>query len=194
MTLHWLSATNLDAKLAAGRVSAREQASYLAGSFVVWMIPGYLFIIPSLSPDDTKWFFGMWFYEFAMLLLVNVAGTFYCLGKCHVDAKRNFLVDFSCLYLPVSVTTLIVTWAAFHGLLALRGPWLLLLERAFDRPPALLGAFASVRFFEVLRFLAIVGSGFAVFYRIGRHMARVAAMRRSGAAASQSAPRTMPAG
>jgi hypothetical protein len=194
MTLHWLSATRLEAQLAAGRVTAREQAFYLASGFVVWMIPGYLFIIPSLSPDDTKWFFGMWFYEFAMLVLVNVAGTFYCLGKCHVDPRRNFLVDFSCLYLPVSVTTLIVTWGVFHGLLALRGPWLLLLERAFERPPALLGAFASVRFFELLRFLAIVGSAFAVFYRTGRHMARVAAMRRTGAGAPPAVPRTMPAG
>ena len=180
MTLHWLSATNLDVKLAAGRVTPREQALYLATGFIVWLIPGYLFVTPSLSPDDPKWFFGLWFYEFAMIVLTTFAGAFYCLRKCHVDPKRNFLIDFSCLYLPVSVTTLAVTWGTFHALVALRGPWLLLLERAFDRPPQLLSALASVRFFELLRFFAIVGSNFAAFYRIGRHMGKIAELRQSG--------------
>lgn len=59
MTLHWLSPTNLGAKLAAGQVGAREQALYLAGSFVVWLLPGYLFIIPSRWPDDPVWFYGL---------------------------------------------------------------------------------------------------------------------------------------
>jgi hypothetical protein len=193
MTLHWLSAANLDADLAAGRVGARAQAFYLAGSFVVWLLPGYLFIIPSPRMVDPSWFFAMWLYEFAMMVLVSIAGTYYCLGKCRVDPRRNFLVDFSCLYLPVSVTTLVVTWSVFHGLLALRGPWLDLLLRLYERPPAVLSSLASVRFFETLRFLAIVGSNFAVFYRIGRHMARVARMRQSGAAPSDAARRAAPA-
>jgi hypothetical protein len=171
VTVHWLSASNLDAKLAAGRVTAREQALYLIGGF----------IMPSPAAEDPKWFFGMWLYELAMMVLVTVAGVLYCLGKCHVDPKRNFLVDFSCLYLPVSVTTLVVAWGAFHALAALRGPWLELLLRFSDRPPQSLSNLASVRFFDLLRFLAIVGSNFAVFYRIGRHMGRIAELRQADA-------------
>jgi hypothetical protein len=184
VTLHWLSPTNLGAKLAAGRVTAREQALYLAGSFVVWLLPGYLFIIPARWPDDPAWFYGLWFYELAMLVLISVAGTLYCLDKCRVDPRRNFLVDFSCLYFPVSLTTLVVTWAIFYVLVALRRPWLAFLVVAFERPPMLLSNLASGRFFEILVFLAIVGANFAVFYRIGRHMARIGALRRSGAVPS----------
>lgn len=187
MTVHWLSAANLDAELAEGRVGPREQASYLAGSFVVWLLPGYLFIIPARWPDDPAWFYGLWFYEFAMMVLVSIAGTLYCLAKCHVDPRRNFLVDFSCLYLPVSVTTLTVAWTVFYALVALRRPWLAFLVAAFDRPPAFLSSFASGRFFEVLVFLAIVGANFAVFYRIGRHMAHIAELRQSGASSSAAA-------
>jgi hypothetical protein len=194
MTLHWLSATNLGAKLAAGHVSAREQALYLAGSFVVWLLPGYLFIVPARWPEDPVWFYGLWFYELAMMVLISVAGALHCLDKCRVDARRNFLVDFSCLYLPVSVTTLTAAWAIFYALVALRRPWLELLLAVFDRPPAFLSGLASGRFFQLLVFFAIVGSNFAVFYRIGRHMARISELRQSGAASrAPAAPDSAPA-
>jgi hypothetical protein len=193
MTLHWLSAANLGAKLAAGHVSAREQAYYLAGSFVVWLLPGYLFIIPSRGPDDTAWFYGLWFYELAMMALISVAGTLYCLDKCRVDPRRNFLVDFSCLYLPVSVTTLTVTWTIFYLLLALRRPWLGLLLFVFERPPAFLSNLASGRFFELLAFFGIVGANFAIFYRIGRHMARVSELRSGAVSPTAAAPGAAPA-
>jgi hypothetical protein len=194
MTLHWLSATHLDAKLAAGHVSAREQAYYLAGSFVVWLLPGYLFIIPSRGSEDTVWFYGLWFYELAMMVLISVAGTLHCMGKCRVDPRRNFLVDFSCLYLPVSVTTLTVTWTIFYLLLALRRPWLGLLLFVFDRPPAFLSNLASAQFFELLAFFGTVGANFAIFYRIGRHMARISGLRSGAVSSAAATPSAAPAG
>jgi len=178
MTVHFISSRNLRARLAADAVGAREQAVYLAGSFIIWIIPVYLFVSPPPSGIEKTWFYGMWFYEFALMVLLYAAGTFFCLAKCHVHPKRNFLIDFGCLYLPVSVTTLVVTWALFHAIVTLLPWWLTRLS--FDSEPTeWFLTLTSARFFDLLRFLAIVGGTFAVFYRIGRHIEHIARARAS---------------
>ena len=176
MTIHLFSARKLRERLAVGAVTPREQAIYLAGSFVVWMIPGYLFIAPPPSGLSQSWFYGMWFYEFAMLVLIYTAGVFYCLANCLVHPKQNFLIDFSCLNLPVSVTTLAVTWALFH-LLATVFPWWLTTLPFENELSGWLFWVTSPRLFDLLRFVAIVGSSFAVIYRVGRHMRHIGLAR-----------------
>jgi hypothetical protein len=178
MTIHFFSAKKLRARLALGAVGAREQAFYLAGSFIVWIVPAYLFVAPPPSSIEQTWFYGMWFYEFALLVLIYAAGTYFCLAKCHVDPKRHFMIDFGCLYLPVSVTTLLVTWLLFH-LIATLLPWTLIRLSFDDEPTQWFLLLTSARFFDLVRFLAVVGAAFAVFYRIGRHMAHVAEARAS---------------
>lgn len=182
MTLHPISAGRLAARLASGKVTAQEQACYLAGTFVLSMLPAYLFITPPLMEMDPQWFYPMWFYELALLIVVNVAGVAYCLGKCYVQPSRHFLVDFSCLNFPILLTTIVVTWALFwaiaFGRFELAHWWM-------DRYPQDPGShdwplyFASARFFDLIRLVAMVGAGFAVFYRTGRHMERVADLRAS---------------
>jgi len=48
--------------------------------------------------------------------------VFYCLARCRVAPKTNFLIDFGCLYAPVSVTTLLIAWGIFHVYASLI-PW-----------------------------------------------------------------------
>jgi hypothetical protein len=178
MTIHFFSAKKLRARLALGAVGAREQAFYLAGSFIVWIVPGYLFLIPAPSGINQTWFYGMWFYEFALSVLIYAVGIYFCLAKCHVHPKRNFMIDFGCLYFPVSVTTLLVTWLLFHVIATLL-PWSLT-QLSFDvEPTQWFLLLTSARFFDLMRFLAVVGAAFAVFYRIGRHMEHVARARAS---------------
>ena len=188
MTLYLFSARKLRERLAVGAVTAREQAIYLAGSFVVWLMPGYLFIIPPPSGVSPSWFYGMWFYEFAMLVLIYTAGVFYCLANCHVHPKQNFLIDFSCLNLPVSVTTLAVTWGLFH-LLATAFPWWLTTLSFDSEPPTWLLWVTSTRFFDLLRFFAIVGASFAIIYRVGRHIRHIALAREAANPAPNTATR-----
>ena len=177
MTLHFIRAARLREKLVAGIVTPQEQAAYMAGSFAVWLLPGYLFVIPTPSGITAAWFYGLWFYELAMLLLISIAGTFYCLSKCQTKPSINFLIDFSCLYFPISLTTIVVAWSVFH-LFATGLPFVLTRLTFESEPSAWLLMITSARFFDLLRFLTLVGTNFVVFWRLAKHM-HVASMARA---------------
>ena len=182
MTLYPLSARKLGAKLASGAVTAQEQAFYLAGSLVLWLLPAYLFIDPGPLEPDPWWSYSMWFYEFAVLVVITIVGVQYCLRKCHIEPSRHFLVDFSCLYFPVSLTTLVVAWALFwaitYGRFQLLNWWIDYYpsDRALPRWPLIFG---SARFSDLMRFLAIAGCNFVVYYRISGHIEQIAQLRES---------------
>ena len=175
------AALSLGALLDPGTVTAQEQAFYLAGGFVLWLSHAYLYIDPGLQGRDPWWFYSMWFYEFALLIVISVAGVMYCLGKARIEPSRHFLIDFSCLYFPISLTTLVVVWALFWAINLGRLPvilwWIdhLPLDRELSRWPLMFDS----RFSDLIRFLAVVVCNFVVFYRIGRHIGRIAQLRES---------------
>ena len=156
--------------LVAGRIAAPDQSRYLAASFLIWIIPAYLFLFPAPRTGEPQFFWPTWLIEFALVVVFCVAGIRYCLRRCRVDPDRNFLVDFSCLNAPVSLTTLLVFWGAFYlvteGLLRLLG------GMTFDDD--------SARLYDVLRVFVSAGSVLAVFLRIGNHMNRISLLRGSG--------------
>jgi hypothetical protein len=177
MTLHLLSAQRLGKRLGAGEVSPQEQAFYLSASFVLWLLPSYLLIAPAADVHAWSIPFGLWFYELGTLVLMYVFGVLYCLARCHVEPKKNYLIDFSCLYAPISLTTLVVVWGIFHIYASLIPIWLQ--KFSFDSPPRLLELIYSARFFDLMRFLTIVGATFLVLVRIGNHMELVSRFRLS---------------
>jgi hypothetical protein len=177
MTLHLLSAERLGKRLGAGEVSPQEQAFYLSASFILWLLPGYLLLTPPVDVHAWPIPFGLWFYEAGTLVVMYVIGVLYCLARCHVEPKKNFLIDFSCLYAPISLTTLVVVWGIFHIYASLIPN---LLQRvSFDSPSRLLDFIYSARLFDLMRFLAVVGATFLVLVRVGNHMELVSRLRLS---------------
>ena len=160
MAIRLFSARGVGDDLAAGRITARDQSLYLIASFLIWIIPAYLFLIPTPRTIDPQFFWLVWLIELALVILFCVMGIGYCLGKCRVDPTRHFLVDFSCLNAPISLTTLAIVWIAFYILTEL--PWL-----------------ASSRAYDIVRMLASAGAVLVVFLRIGKHMNRVSLIRES---------------
>src|SRR6188768_1384531 len=114
MPLHPFSAHRLSDELAAHRVTPREQAMYVAISFAVSLVLAYLFIVPQVQTSSSSFQTGLWAYEALGLLAINTAGVFYCLRRCWVAPERNFVIDFSCLYAPVSLVVYVVVWATFY--------------------------------------------------------------------------------
>jgi hypothetical protein len=169
MAIRLISAKRVDDDLAAGRITAREQSLYLIASFLIWIIPAYLFLFPTPRTDDFHFFWAVWLIELAFLVLFCVVGIGFCLGKCRVDPTRHFLVDFSCLNAPVSLTTLTIVWGGFY---ILTEPVFALLSGTF---PWL----TSSRAYDIVRMIASAGAVFIVFLRIGRHMNRVSLIRES---------------
>ena len=162
MAVRLISAKGAGDDLAAGRIGAGDQSLYLTASFLIWMVPAYLFLFPAPRTLDPEFFWGIWLVELALLVLICIVGIGYCLRNCRVDPGRNFLVDFSCLNAPISLTTLGVVWGGFHLLTAPWFPWL-----------------ESSRAYDIVRLLASIAAVFIVFLRIGRHMNRVSLLRES---------------
>jgi hypothetical protein len=177
MVLHLISAQRLGERLASGEVPPQEQAFYLSASFVLWALPTYLLIVPFPNTDVWPIPLGLWFYEGAALVMIYVFGVLYCLARCHVEPRQNFLIDFSCLYAPISLTTLVLVWGAFHIYASLLPWWLQ--KMAFDSPPRFFEFIYSARFFDLMRFSAFVSAVFVAFIRIGNCIEDVSKLRLS---------------
>lgn len=177
MALHLVSARRLATELASRTVSPQDQAAYLITSFVVWLLPVYLFVMPPHVPDAWPIPYGLWFYELLILVAIYVFGTLHCLARCHVRPRENFLIDFSCLYAPISITSLLVVWGAFH-VYATLVPWFLR-KLDFDSQPAFLEFVYSARTYDLMRFFAYVGVTYFVFIRIGNRMKDISRLRLS---------------
>jgi hypothetical protein len=178
MPLHLVNSKRLATALATGTVSAKEQAQYLAMSFVLWAAPAYLFVIPGSYSNDRAFTLTLWFYEGVVLCLLYVAGTFFCLRKCRVDPQKHFLIDFGCLYAPISLTTLVVTWGAYHGFVSILT--FLALNPSTASAASALEFLYGERFADVLKVTCVTGSVAVVFYRIGARMQDIAEMRSDG--------------
>ena len=178
MTVRLISAKGVGDDLAAGRITAAEQSLYLTASFLIWMIPAYLFLFPAPRTNDPEFFWGVWLIELALLVLFCIVGIGFCLRKCRVDPKRHFLVDFSCLNAPISLTTLTIVWGSFYLLTESVSSLSSAMTSAQD-PSRWFPWFASSRVYDVVRMFASAGAVFIVFLRIGKHMNRVSLIRES---------------
>ena len=178
MPLHLVSTKRLATALAKGTVSAKEQAQYLAASFLIWAAPGYLFVIPHFYSSDRSFTLTLLIYEGVVLALFFLAGTFFCLQNCQVEPKKHFLIDFGCLYAPVSLTTLVAVWGAYYVFTAMLS-FLAANSSTTDIAYALRFLYEE-RFADVLRVVCITGSTAIVFYRIGMNMGAIAKMRNEG--------------
>jgi hypothetical protein len=158
--IHFLRTSRVANDLAARGVSPGEQAGYLIISFLAWTVPFYLYLIPAPRAEDSRFAAWMWLVEFVLVVAIFIGGVHYCLRKCRVDPPANFLVDFSCLYAPVALTTSIAIWIAFHVAALL--PW-----------------FSSAYAYDVLRLAFYLAATLVIFWRVGEHMERLSGMRQA---------------
>jgi hypothetical protein len=166
--IHFLRTSRVASDLAAGTVSPREQAGYLIISFLAWTVPFYLYLIPAPRAEDPRFATVMWLVEFVLVVAIFIGGVNYCLRKCRVDPRANFLIDFSCLYSPVALTTSMVIWGAFHLLTTLPAwiraqPWLW-----------------STYTYDAVRLLFYLAAIVVIFWRVGAHMERLSGLRHAG--------------
>jgi hypothetical protein len=163
MAFHLFRTGRVADDLAKANVSPHEQAGYLIVSFLAWTVPFYLYLIPAPLSDDPRFAASMWLIEFVLVVAIFVAGVNYCLRKCRVDTRANFLIDFSCLYAPVALSTSIVIWGSFHLATALPLPWL-----------------SSAYGYDIQRLVFYLAAVLVIFWRVGAHMERLSGLRQAG--------------
>jgi len=178
MRVHLFRTEPLAQELASHRVEASDQAAYVVASFVFWLIPYYFFLYPDPYAGNEKWFWGMWAYSAFMMVVVNIFGVIKCLNACEFEPKKNFMVDFSCLYLPVTVTTFIGVWSVYYLYRYLFVFWVQGIDPEIEPTPWAEAVF-SYKFHDLLRLLAEISVPLITFLRVSAWMKVVSTRRAS---------------
>ena len=105
MKIHLFSTTNLIEALAKGSLSLKMKSSYLLAGSLLNILIGYSTLTGSNA--GRTWFA---FYEFVALMMVTVYGFRKCISAANGQDDGNFIVDFVCLSLPVSISTSVIVW------------------------------------------------------------------------------------
>jgi hypothetical protein len=159
--MHLLRTKPLINALATGQINGADQARYLLGSFLVFIVPGYAGLLPS-SGASYSWplAFEAWFY-----VLIAVFGVLASRDAAGGSKNHHFITEFTCLYVPVAISTLICTWSVY---------WLVVLglqdqiyAASFSRSQFTLNLRAiGTDYFGLLTFLTHVISNATIYYRI----------------------------
>jgi hypothetical protein len=166
--MHLLRTKPLVTELAAQAVGAEEQAQYLLASLLIWVAAGYLGLAFTSGP--------LWsipcIAEGVVTALIHMIGITKCLDAAGARKSTNFLIDFSCLYAPVAITSLLLVWGVYWAI------WLGFEETLTTLSQSNLGLAINLSrigtdFGGFLLFLANVGTQLLIYYRLRRLLSEV---------------------
>lgn len=160
MSIRLLNAKRLAGELCRGEVSPRQRGYYLFASFALWLLinaSGFTTVSPLWS-----W---MSLVETAALLLVTLLGFSYAYDAAGGDRNPDFVAQFTCLYVPVSLTTVLCVWALYWGVvIGLRESIIAISDSS--TPFAMSLGRAGSSLFDILVMVALLAVQAVIFHRI----------------------------
>ncbi len=172
MTIHLFNARLVAKELAHKEIDPKECAYYLLASFVIFVLASY----SGLTSANPLWTW-LSLYEGVVVVGVAVLGIAKAYEAAGGESNPNFIVEFTCLSVPVSVTTLLVVWPIYWGVVIGLRKLILTLWEGHSQFIVNLGRIGA-DFFDLLTFLAVVMVQVVTFYRITRLLAVVNEQRR----------------
>lgn len=172
--MHIFRTRPLIEKLAAGKLSNTEKAYYLLASFLMFTLAYYsgfvsgnqVWTVPSVLE-------GM---AVAGITVVGVVKAFDASGG---EEGADFIAQFTCLYVPISITTMLVVWSLFWGItIGFREALIAISESHMQFAVNLSRLGADM--FNFLSFAAAVIVQGATFYRMASCLANVRALQNGG--------------
>lgn len=157
-----INSRRLAEELGRGQVSLNEKAHYLFAGFAIWLVIN----VTGLTVVSPLWSW-MSFVEAAALLLITALGFSYAYGAAGGDENPDFVAQFICLYVPVSLTTVVFVWVAYWGIvIGFRESIIAISESRLQFAINLSRIGSS--FLEILVTLAVLAEQAVTFYRITR--------------------------
>ena len=168
--MYVLNTRRLVEDLARGRVSTRDKAYYLLLGWVLWIAIGYSTLV--FSNAGRTW---LGLFEAFMLVVIAVFGVQSSYEAGGGDGNGNFVVDFTCLLVPLTIKVYVVVWGLYWlfvwGYYAMAGV-------SFESERAVkLMVFLSRHAGYLVTLLAVLTSQAALFLRMRVHMASIAHLR-----------------
>jgi len=175
MKLRLFSTKALARDLATSEVPPEAQAVYLLASFVMFTVAYYSGLVVSGAPVWTL----PSFLEALAIGAITVLGISNAFNAGGGRANKSFLVDFTCLYVPVSITTMLVVWGVYWCI-RLAFPEVLTSLATRDWQFARNLATLGTDFFGLLTFLANLAVQAITYGRITQHMRTIWSIRGGG--------------
>ncbi len=166
--MHLLRTRPLVSALASGNLSAEQRAHYLLASFLVFNIAYYSGFVASGTVPWTPPYIA----ESLAVVLINIVGVVATFDASGGKSNKQYVIDFTCLYVPVSVTTLLVFWGIY---------WVLRIgfhEALMNLPHSNIQFainMSKIGFegFSLLAFVATIGSLIVTYIRLTKLLASV---------------------
>jgi hypothetical protein len=125
VSLSLFSAGGLAVDLAHNYLAPRHKAYYLLGGWLLYLVLGYSTVT---SSNASLTLVGL--CELLVVAAVVVIGIYLCYEAGGGDENPHFLVDFTCLLLPITVQVYALVWGLYWALL---WPYRLIMKIAQSR-------------------------------------------------------------
>jgi hypothetical protein len=168
--MHVLSTRRLLEDLARGRVSQRDKAYYLLVGWLLYVVIGYSTLV--FANQGRTW---LGLLEAFMIVVIAVLGIQSCYEASGGDNNKHFVVDFTCLLVPLTIKVYVAVWGTYWlfawGYHAMHGA-------TFESErSAYMVAFLSRHAGWFMTLIAVLVTQAALFLRMRVHMAALADLR-----------------
>jgi hypothetical protein len=166
--MHLLRTAPLVKALGRRAVSAEERASYLLASFLAFNVIYYSGLaIGTADPWSVPSLI-----EAAAIILINIVGVVKTFDASGGKSNDDYVAEFTCLYVPVAITTYVVVWGLYWLLRFGFHESLLALSQTHFQFAVNLGRLGT-DLFGFLTFFANVAALFITYARLTRLLAYV---------------------
>jgi hypothetical protein len=170
--MHLLRTGPLVEQLMRREVPAEERAQYLLASILMWNLIYY----SGLSISSAPLWSALSVVEALAVIAINVVGIVKTFDASGGKANTDYVAEFTCLYVPVAITTNVVIWGLYWVAAWGFRESLEVLSRSHIQFALNLAAIGT-DFFGFLLFFATIASLFITYVRLARLLERVHAGR-----------------
>jgi len=168
--MHVLNTRRLSEELAHGRVSTRDKAYYLLLGWVLWIAIGYSTLV--FSSASRSW---LGFFEAFMIIVIAVFGVQSCYEASGGDRNGSFVVDFTCLLVPLTIKVYLTVWGLYW--LFVWGYYVMTSATYESEGTARLVSLLSRHASYLATLAAVLATQAALFLRMRVHMTSIASIR-----------------
>ena len=169
--MHLLRTRPLVAKLSTGKVSNTEKAHYLLASFLMFTIAYY----SGFVSGNTAWTLPS-ILEGLTIAGVTAIGLVKAFDASGGEDASDFVAQFTCLYVPISISTMLVVWSTFWATTIGFRESLIAISQSHMQFAVNLSRLGA-DMFSFLAFAAAVTVQGVTFYRIANSLADVRSLK-----------------
>jgi hypothetical protein len=172
--MHLFRTQPLIAKLAKGQVSNTQKAYYLLASFLMFTVAYYT----GFASGNATWTLPSTL-EGATVGVITIIGVVKAFDAAGGEKASDFIAQFTCLYVPITISTMLVVWTIFWGVLfGFRESLMAISESRMQFAVNLSRLHADM--FNFVTFVAVVVIQGVTFYRMTMCLGELKALSEDG--------------